>query len=166
MTNYFYLINIAKNNIIIYFAFLNLFVLIIFFSLILFIIATVKLNNQSLTSLWPIYILQFIIPFISSDIFCQIFYTLLTPFFCDENNNSFFDNSYKCFKGIWFDIQAPICTISIIILLFFSYITNLIFYNPMCLRAKNKKIHSLTDVFFFFYKNYFNCFIFVFQECK
>ena len=152
MTNYFYLINFAKNNIIIYFAFLNLFVLIIFFSLILFIIATVKLNNQSLTSLWPIYILQFIIPFISSDIFSQILYTLLTPFFCDENNNSFFDNSYKCFKGIWFDIQAPICIISIIILFFISYITNLIFYNPMCLRAKNKKIHSLTDVFFFFTK--------------
>ena len=127
MTNYFYLINFAKNNIIIYFAFLNLFVLIIFFSLILFIIATVKLNNQSLTSLWPIYILQFIIPFISSDIFSQILYTLLTPFFCDENNNSFFDNSYKCFKGIWFDIQAPICTISIIILFFISYITNLKF---------------------------------------
>ena len=28
----------------------------------------------------------------------------------------------------------------------------MIFYNPMCLRVKNKKIHSLTDVFFFFTK--------------
>ena len=143
---------------------MNLFVLIVFFSLILFIIVIVKLNNQNLTSLWPIYILQFIFPFISSDIFCQIFYTLLTPFFCDENNNSFFDNSYKCFKGIWFDIQAPICIISIIILFVISYITNLIFYNPMCLRAKNKKIHSLTDIFFFFTKIILNVLFLFFRN--
>ena len=152
MSTYFYFINLATNNIVIYFAYLNLFVLIIIFSLILFIIVAFKLNNQSLISLWPIYILQFIIPFISSNIFCQIFYTLLTPFFCSDNNHSFFDKSYKCRKGVWFDIQAPICIISIIILFIISYITNLIFYNPMCLRAKNKKIHSLTDVFFFFTK--------------
>lgn len=164
MSNYFYFINFTKNNIIIYFAFLNLFVLIIIFSLIIFIIATVKLNNQNLTSLWFIYILQFIIPFISSDIFCQIFYTLLTPFFCDENNNSFFDNSYKCFHGIWFDIQAPICIIAIIILFVISYITNLVFYNPMCLRAKNKKIHSLTDVFFFFTKILLNILFLFFRN--
>jgi len=164
MSDYFYLINFTKNNIIIYFVFLNSFVLIVIFSLILFIIATIKLNNQSLTSLWPIYILQFIIPFISSEIFCQIFYTLLTPFFCDENNNSFFDNSYKCFKGIWFDIQAPICIIAIIILFVISYITNLVFYNPMCLRAKNKKIHSLTDVFFFFTKILLNILFLFFRN--
>jgi len=164
MSNYFYIINFTKNNIVIYFTFLNLFVLIVIFSLIIFIIATVKLNNQSLTSLWPIYILQFIIPFISSEMFCQIFYTLLTPFFCDENNNSFFDNSYKCFKGIWFDIQAPICIIAIIILFVISYITNLVFYNPMCLRAKNKKIHSLTDVFFFFTKILLNILFLFFRN--
>ena len=142
MSNYFFIINFTKKNIIVYFFLLNLFVVIVIFSLILFIIVTVKLNNQRLTSLWPIYILQFIIPFLSSDMFCQILYTLLTPFICDENNNSFFDSSYKCFHGIWFDIQAPICIISIIILFIISYITNMIFYNPMCLRAKYKKIHS------------------------
>ena len=113
MSTYFYFINFAANNILIYFAFLNLFVLIIILSLILFIIVAFKLNNQSLISLWPIYFLQFIIPFISSNIFCQIFYTLLTPFFCSDNNHSFFDKSYKCRKGVWFDIQAPICIISI-----------------------------------------------------
>ena len=154
MGKYLFLINFTKNNIISYFVILNIFIFIIFFSQAFFIIISIKLkNNHNNISLWPIYILQFIIPFISSNFFSQIFYTLLSIFYCDEkNNNFFFIPSYKCLNGKWFNIQASLCIISIVILLFISYITNSIFYNPMCLRAQNKKIHPLPDKIFLFTK--------------
>ena len=112
--------------------------------------------------------MQFIIPFISSSFFTQFFYTFLTIFYCDDNNskNSYFSSSYKCLSGIWFYIQVPLCLISIILLLFISYITNLIFYNPMCLRAKNKKIHSSTDVIFLFTKIIMNILFLFFKDTK
>ena len=167
MSKYFFIINFAKNNPIVYFIILNFCISFIILTLIIFIIAIIKLNNNNINS-WQIYILQFIIPFISSSFFGQIFYTLLTVFSCDEDNDndSYFSSSYQCLKGLWFDIQAPLCIISIIILLFLSYITNLIFYNPMCLRAKNKKIHSLTDVIFLFTKILMNILFLFFRNTK
>ena len=153
MSRYFRIINFAKENTIVYFIILNFFILLVIVSLVLSIIAIIKIKNDSLISLVPIYILQFIIPFISSSFFGQIIYAFLTVFYCEENtNSSFFNSSYKCLGGIWFYIQSPLVIIAIIALLFIAYITNLIFYNPMCLRAKNKKIHSLTDVIFLFTK--------------
>ena len=164
MSNYIFIINFANNEII-YFIILNSFILVIFLSFLLFIVTIIKLYNNNLQTLWQIYILEFIIPFISSSFFGQIFYTLLTVFSCDKDNsnNSFFSSSYKCLEGLRFYIQAPLCIIAIIILLFLSYITNLIFYNPMCLRARNKKIHSLTDVIFFVTKILMNI-IFLFLK--
>ena len=170
MTKYFFIINFTKDNTIVYFIILNFFILIIIFSLIFFIITAIKLyndnNNHHHQSLWPIYILAFIIPFISSSFFGQIFNTLLTVFSCEDNNKSFFSPNYKCLKGIWFNIQAPLSIISIIILLLISYITNLICYNPMCLRAKNKKLHSITDAIFLITKILMNILFVFFKNPK
>ena len=165
MTKYIFIINFAKDNTIVYFIILNLFILIIILSLVFFIITTVKMYNNNLQSLWSIYILGFIFPFISSSFFGQIFYTLLTVFTCEDNSDySYFSSSYKCLEGIWFYVQAPLSMISIIILFVISYITNLIFYNPMCLRAKNRKIHSLTDVIFLFTKIVMNILFIFFRN--
>ena len=137
----------------------------IFFSIVLFIITALKINEKNAeTPSYSIIILKSIIPFISSFFFGQIFFTLLTPFYCDETNTySFFSQSYKCLEGLWFDVESSLCLISIVCHVFISYITNLIFYNPMCLRAKNKKIHSLTDVIFLFTKIIMNILFLLFR---
>ena len=165
MSKYIFIINFAKNNAILYFIILNFFILVIILSLILFIIAIIKFKNHNNIPLWLIYILQFIIPFISSYFFCQIFYTLLTTFVCEENSEkSFFSPSVKCFTGLWMNFQESLSIISIVILFIISYITNLIFYNPMCLRAINKKINSLTDEIFFFTKIVMNILFIFFRD--
>ena len=164
MARYFHIIYFSKGNTVVYFVILNFFILIIIISLILLIITVIKIKNSNLNSLVLIYILQFTIPFISSSFFGQIIFALLTAFYCEEEtNNSFFNSNYKCLGGLWFYIQSPLCIIAIIILFFIAYLTNLIFYNPMCLRAKNKKIHSLTDVIFLFTKIMMNI-IFLFAR--
>ena len=168
MTKYILLISFARENSTTYFIILNFVISFIILTLIFFIIIAFKIYNNTLQSLWPIYILGFIIPFISSSFFGQIFHTLLTVFYCSESvpNSSFFSKSYKCLNGLWFDIQAPFSILAIIILLSISYVTNLIFYNPMCLRAKNKKIHSLTDVIFLFTKILMNILFVFFRNSK
>ena len=163
MAKYILFINFARDNEKIYFIILNFVILLIFFSLIFFIIIAFKLYNNTLQSFWPIYILGFIIPFMSSSFFGQFFYTLLTVFYCEENL-SYFSISYKCLSGLWFKIQCPFSILAIIVLIIISYITNLIFYNPMCLRAKNKKIHSLTDVIFLFTKIIMNILFIFFRN--
>ena len=165
-TQYIHIIEFTKNYPEIYFIILNSFVLLIFFSLFLFILTTIKINdkNEKISS-FTIIILKSILPFISSFFFGQIFFTLLTPFYCDESNtHSFFSESYKCLGGLWFKVESTLCLISIIFLFFISYITNLLFYNAMGLRAKNKKIDSLTDVIFLFTKIIMNLLFLFFRN--
>ena len=117
--------------------------------------AVVKLNRNKDHELpmWIISYFQLIIPLISSSFFGQILYALLTIFYCDYHTNSaFFSEEEECLQGIWFTIESILCVISIICLFFIAYVTNSIFYNPMCLKARNKKIHSLNDVIFLFTK--------------
>ena len=164
MSLYVLIINFTRVNTVIYFIILNFFVLLIIMTFIFLMITTIKINNNNLNSSLPIYLLQFIIPFISSSFFSQIFYSFLTVFYCENNtHNSFFSSSYKCLEGMWFYIQFPLCIIAIIALFFIAYITNLIFYHPMCLRAKNKKINSLTDVIFLFTKIVMNVLFLIFD---
>ena len=111
--------------------------------------AAIKLNRNSNHQIpkWIITILTNAIPLISKSFFGQIFYSLLTIFYCDsETNSSFYDESQQCLEGLWFKIQTIFCIISIVILFFIAYVTNCVFYIPMCLKGKNKKIHSLNDV--------------------
>ena len=166
ISKYAHIIEFTRNNPTIYFIVLNFFISLIIFSLALFILTTIKINDKNQkVSPCTIIILKSIIPFISSFFFGQIFFTLLTPFYCDENNtHSFFSESYNCLGGLWFDVESILCIISIVFLFFISYITNLIFYNPMCLRAKNKKIHSLTDVIFLFTKIIMNLLFLFFRS--
>ena len=168
MTRYMLIINYTKNNPIVYFIILNFFIFFIILSSIIFVIAAIKINNKYLNPLLYIQILQFIIPFISTYFFSQFFYSLLTVFSCDDKDPkaSFFSQSYKCLNGMWFYIQVPLCSISLILLLFISFITNLIFYNPMCLRAENKKIHSLPDVIFLLTKIIMNILFVFFKNQK
>ena len=147
MTKYIFLINYTKDHIIIYFITYNFFVLLIIISSLFFMVIAIKFKNNNNISLRSLSILQFIIPFISTHFFGQILYTLLTIFFCEKNTHeSFFSSSHKCFRGKLFDIQAPFSIISILFLFMISYITNSLYYNPLCLRAKNRKIHSLSDI--------------------
>ena len=147
MTKYIFLINFTKEHIIIYFIAYNFFVLLIIISSIFFMVIAIKLKNNNNIPLRSISILEFIIPFISSYFFGQILYTLLSIFFCEKNtHDSFFSSSHKCFRGKWFDIQVPFSIISILFLFIISYITNSLFYNPLSLRAKHRKIHSLSDI--------------------
>ena len=147
MTKYLFLISYTKGHTYIYFVVYNCFALLIIFSSIFFIVIAIKLKNNNKIPMSSISILQFIIPFISTNFFGHILHTLLTIFYCEKNTHeSFFSSSHKCFTGKWFDIQSPLSIISILFLIIISYITNSLFYNPLCLRAKNRKIHSLSDI--------------------
>ena len=155
ITKYIFLINFTKFNKLSYFIFINILVLSIVLSTIFFFMAAIKLNRNSNHQIpnWIISILTFIIPLISRSFFGQIFHSLLTIFYCDsETNSSFYDESQQCLEGIWFKIEAIFCVISIVFLFFIAYVTNCVFYIPMCLKGKNKKIHSLNDVILLFTK--------------
>ena len=117
--------------------------------------AAIKLNRNSNNQIpiWIISILTFIIPLISRSFFGQIFHSLLAIFYCNyETNSSFYSESEQCLEGIWFKIEAILCLIAIVFLFFIAYVTNCVFYIPMCLKGKNKKIHSLNDVILLFTK--------------
>ena len=138
-----------------YFIFLNLLIFVIILTTLVFIFAAVKVNRSSdhLIPKWLLSFLTFIVPAISSSFFGQIFYSLLTIFYCNyETNSSFYDKSEKCLQGIWFNIESVLSIIAIIFLFCLAYVTNNVFYIPMCLKGKNKKIHSLNDVIFLFTK--------------
>ena len=137
-----------------YFLFLNILILFIVLSTILFVIAAIKLNhNNKQISKLVISILTFVIPMISTTFFGQIFYTLLSIFDCNYvTNSSFFSESEECLQGMWFNIESIFCIIAMICLFCIAYVTNSIFYIPMCLKGSNKKIHSLNDVIFLFTK--------------
>ena len=162
---YIYLINLTRFNKTSYFIFLNLLIFIIFLLTLTFIIVAVKVNRSSAhhIPMWIISILTFTIPAISSQFFGQIFYALLTIFYCNyETNSSFYSKSEECLQGVWFDIESTLCIIAMIFLFCIAYVTNNVFYIPMCLKGKNKKIHSLNDVIFLFTKiilnTLFTCF--------
>ena len=134
-----------------YFIFINILIFFIFLTTAIFIFAAVKLNHSSEHRIptWLVSILTFIIPAISSQFFGQIFYSLLTIFYCNyETNSSFYSKSEECLQGIWFNIESVLCIIAMILLFCMAYVTNNVFYIPMCLKGKNKKIHSLNEVIF------------------
>ena len=149
------MINLTKFNKTAYFIILNLLIAFVILSTILFIIAVIKLNhsNEHQIPKWIISLLTFIIPLISSSFFGQIFYSFLTIFYCDyETNSSFYSQSDQCLQGIMFQVEAILCIIAIVFLFLVAYVTNCVFYIPMCLKGNNKKIHSLNDIIFLFTK--------------
>lgn len=149
------MINLTKFNKTAYFIILDLLIAFVILSTILFIIAVIKLNhsNEHQTPKWIISLLTFIIPLISSSFFGQIFYSFLTIFYCDyETNSSFYSQSDQCLQGIMFQVEAILCIIAIVFLFLVAYVTNCVFYIPMCLKGNNKKIHSLNDIIFLFTK--------------
>ena len=154
ITKYIFLINFTKFNKVSYFIFLNILVLFIALSAIFFVMASIKLNRNGNHQLpvWITSVLTFIIPLISRSFFGQIFHSLLTIFYCSETDRSFYSESEQCLQGIWFKIEAILCSIAIAFLFFIAYVTNCVFYIPMCLKGKNKKIHSLNDVILLFTK--------------
>ena len=134
-----------------YFIFLNLLIFAIFSITLTFIFAAIKINRSSdhQIPMWLVSILTFLVPAISSSFFGQIFYALLTIFYCNyETNSSFYSESEECLQGIWFNIESVLCIIAMIFLFCMAYVTNNVFYIPMCLKGKNKKIHSLNEVIF------------------
>ena len=138
-----------------YFIFINILIFFIFLTTAIFIFAAVKLNHSSEHRIptWLVSILTFIIPAISSQFFGQIFYSLLTIFYCNyETNSSFYSREEECRQGLWFNVESILCIIAIIFVSIIAYVTNNVFYIPMCLKGKNKKIHSLNDVIFLFTK--------------
>ena len=140
ITNYIFLINFTKFNKLSYFIFINILVLFIVLSAIFFVMAAIKLNRNSNNQIpiWIISILTFIIPLISRSFFGQIFHSLLAIFYCNyETNSSFYSESEQCLEGIWFKIEAILCLIAIVFLFFIAYVTNCVFYIPMCLKGKN-----------------------------
>ena len=103
--------------------------------------------------MWYISILKVVIPMISSSFFGQIIYSLLTIFYCNyETNSAFFSETEKCRQGILFNIESVLCIIALVFLICVAYVTNSVFYIPMCLKGRNKKIHSLNDILFLFTK--------------
>ena len=151
ITKYIYIINLTRFNKTSYFIFLNLLIFAIIAIILTFIFAAVKINHSSdhQIPMWLVSILTFLVPAISSSFFGQIFYALLTIFYCNyETNSSFYSKSEECLQGIWFNIESVLCIIAMILLFCMAYVTNNVFYIPMCLKGKNKKIHSLNEVIF------------------
>ena len=75
---------------------------------------------------------------------------LISFFMCNsENNSSIIDNSLQCHSGVWFYLDGTLTIICLIFLLYFTYITVLIFYIPnFILEEKEslKKSNSIPDL--------------------
>ena len=169
ITKFIFLINFTKFNKLSYIIFLNIIILFIILSAIFFVLTAIKLKRKSnhQIAMWTISILTFVIPLISRSFFGQIIYSLLTIFYCSsESNSSFYSESQKCLEGIFFKIEAIFCSIAILFLFLIAYVTNCVFYIPMCLKGKNKKIHSLNDVILLFTKIILNILFITLKNAK
>ena len=145
---------ILKNNIQIYFILVNVIIILIYTLTILLIIMSYKIKNNQLNNLWAISILKFCLPFFSVCFFGQSFLLLTTIFDC-QNGFSYVSKLLICRTGIWFNIDAPLAGIAIILHFFLALITNILYYKSTFVKNGSdvlKKTNCIPDVVLLFTK--------------
>ena len=109
-----------------------------------------RLKRGKYNIIWPIKILKYVLPIISSTFFGQIFVLLISAFKC-PTGRIYFNSSVSCTIGTWFYIIFPIGVIAIIIQVIISYITISMYYQADFISEGKdilKKRTSIPDIIF------------------
>ena len=120
------------------------------FILILFFIMCFRLKKGKYNILWPINILKYILPLISSTFFGQIFILLISAFKCREGR-LYYNSKASCTIGPWFYIIVPISSIAMVFQILLSYLTISMYYRADFIEEGNnllKKRSSIPDIIF------------------
>ena len=145
---------ILKNNIQIYFILVNILILLIYFLSILLIIMSYRIKNKQLNILWPISILKFCLPFFSVCFFGQSFLLLTTIFDC-QSGFAYVSKQLICRTGLWFQIDAPLALLAMILHAILAIITNTLYYKSTFVKFGSdvlKKTNSYPDIVLLFTK--------------
>jgi len=97
--------------------------------------------------IWPIKILKYILPIISSTFYGQIFALLISAFKCPAGRIYYNANpNISCTIGTWFYVIVPFGGIAIIIQVFISYITISLYYQADFISEGNDNLKKRTSV--------------------
>ena len=109
-----------------------------------------RLKKNKYNILWPICILKYTLPMISSTFFGQIFVLLLSAFKC-PTGRLYYSSNASCIIDTWYYVSFPIVIIAIIIQIFLSYMTLSMHYQVDFINEGNdiiKKRNSTQEIFF------------------
>ena len=137
-----------------FYAVFNLYIIFLLFIYILFIIMYFRFKKGKYDIIWPINILKFCLPLISTSFFGQEFLLLITVFIC-QNGKTYFDEKMACRTGSWYSFSCPTAIIAILIQIMLSYVSiSMNYYPDFFPEAYNfmKKRSSFPDVIFMFSK--------------
>ena len=147
--HYFNLVFYLKDNIILYFIFLSLSLIVNYLMAILLLIMAFRIKNNKLNILWPISFLKFSLPFFSYSFFSQNFLLLISIFDCKDGNNNII-NSFEC-SGIWYNVLISFVGIGIFLLTAIALITNILYFKPIFIITNSdllNKTNSFPDTIF------------------
>ena len=164
---YIHLTPLILGNKNIYLFIYNIILFIIYIFVILLIIISTKEESKIKYYKFYISIFRTFLPLICFTFFGHIFALFLSIFKCDlENKNSIIDDTLKCHNGLWFHLESFLTIICLIFLLYFTYITILIYYIPNFILEEYdtlKKSTSIPDIVLFLNKI---AFIIIFNEIR
>ena len=153
---YIQFVPLILGNKIIFLLVLNLVLVILFIFIIILIILNIKDKSKIRFYDKYIFFLQLATQLICYTFFSQIFGLLITIFMCDFSNKySIIDFSLKCRSGVWFYVDGTLCILCIILLIYYSFTTILVFYKPNFILDESdilKKSNSIPDIIFFINK--------------
>ena len=132
--------------------------MIIYLISILIILVIIITENKKLILLWSIPILKLYLPLFSLTFFGQIFLLLVSVFDCIDGY-AFVNDGIKCRTGLWFKYLSPIVIIALILHVFLSFLTNILYYKNIFIKSDSdllKKNNSLPDIIFLFTKMMIN----------
>jgi len=127
-----------------------IYLIFLFFVLILLLIMAFRLKKGKYNIIWPIEILKYVLPIISSTFYGQIFALLISAFKC-PTGRIYYNSSVSCTIGTWFYVIFPFGVIAIIIQVIISYITISMYYQADFISEGNdilKKRTSIPDIIF------------------
>ena len=148
--NYLHLITFLNDKLTNFLIAFYLYVCFLIFILILFFVMSFRLKAGKYNILWPISILKYSLPLISSTFFGQIFILLISAFKCQEGR-LYYNSKAVCTPGAWFYATLPISSLAIIFQLLLSYITISMNYKADFIEEGNdllKKRNSISDTIF------------------
>ena len=163
--NYLHFILFLKGNISLFYALFTIYFIFLIVMIIIFIVMSLRLKKGKYNLLWPISILKYCLPLISSTFFGQTFLLLLSAFIC-VNGKTYYDENVYCGQSLFYFFSIPASVLAILIQIMLSYITISMHYQPDFIYEGNdllKKRSSKPDIIFLFCKIIINI-IFLFDK--
>ena len=151
---YLHFIVFIKGNYIYYYYTLIIYIIFLLFINIIFAFMFFRLKAGKYDILWPIDILKYCLPAISTTFFGQIFFLLISTFSC-RNGKSYMDENVPCRQGKLYEICIPLSVIALIFQIILSFLTVSMYYQPDFISEGNnllKKRSSNPDIYFLFNK--------------